>query len=204
MDKGKILCIVRASTEKQETESQKEELVDYCKTLGFTDCDMEFIEVAGASARKQNDKYIQMLEDIKSTILNNSSIKSVAIWHLNRLGRVESKLHEMKEFFITQKIQVYCKNPEFKLFEDNGEESVGGGIAFSVYASMVKYETAEMFAKMKRGKERNKANGIYYGGNIKFGITLDENKHFIINTDEAAIVRKVYDLYSTGKYSIYK
>lgn len=204
MDKGKILCIVRASTEKQETESQKEELVDYCKTLGFTDSDMEFIEVAGASARKLNDKYLQMLEDIKSTILNNPSIKSVAIWHLNRLGRVESKLHEMKEFFVTHKIQVYCKNPEFKLFEDNGEESVGGGIAFSVYASMVKYETEEMFAKMQRGKDRNKANGIYIGGNIKFGFTLDENKHFIINTDEAAIVRKVYDLYSTGKYSIYK
>lgn len=202
--KGKILCIVRASTEKQETESQKKELVDYCKTLGFTDSDMEFIEVAGASARKLNKKYIQMLEDIKSTILNNPSIKSVALWHLNRLGRVESKLHEMKEFFVTNKIQVYCKNPDFTLLDDKGNESAAGGIAFSVYASMVKYETDEMFDKMKRGKDRNKANGIYYGGNIKYGITLDENKHFIINTDEAAIVRKIYDLYSTGKYSIYK
>lgn len=202
--KGKILCIVRASTEKQETESQKKELVDYCKTLGFMDSDMEFIEVAGASARKLNKKYIQMLEDIKSTILNNPSIKSVALWHLNRLGRVESKLHEMKEFFVTNKIQVYCKNPDFTLLDDKGNESAAGGIAFSVYASMVKYETDEMFDKMKRGKDRNKANGIYYGGNIKYGITLDENKHFIINTDEAAIVRKIYDLYSTGKYSIYK
>lgn len=202
--KGKILCIVRASTEKQETESQKEELVDYCKTLGFTDSDMEFIEVAGASARKLNDKYLQMLEDIKSTILNNPSIKSVAIWHLNRLGRVESRLIEMKEFFIAHKIQLYCKNPSFTLLDESGNVNQIYGSFYSMFANTISFETDEMFAKMKRGKARNKAKGIYIGGNIKFGITLDENKHFIINTDEAAIVRKIYDLYSTGKYSIYK
>lgn len=204
MTDKKILCVVRASTEKQETESQKKELVEYCRTKGFTDDEMAFIEVAGASARKLNDKYLQMLEDIKATILASNSIKSVALWALNRLGRVESKLIEMKEFFVNNKIQVYCKNPSFTLLDESGNITTGGSIAFSVYATMVQFETDEMFEKMQRGKARNKANGIYSGGNIKYGITLDENKHFIINTDEAAIVRKIYDLYSTGKYSIYK
>ena len=204
MTDKKILCVVRASTEKQETESQKKELVEYCRTKGFTDDEMAFIEVAGASARKLNDKYLQMLEDIKATILASNSIKSVALWALNRLGRVESKLIEMKEFFVNNKIQVYCKNPSFTLLDDSGNITTGGSIAFSVYATMVQFETDEMFDKMQRGKDRNKSNGIYIGGNIKYGFTLDENKHFIINTDEAAIVRKIYDLYSTGKYSIYK
>lgn len=199
----KILCIIRASTEKQETESQKKELVAYCITKGFAVEEMAFIEVAGASARKLNDKYIQMLEDIKATLLSSPTIKAVALWHLNRLGRVESKLHEMKEFFVTNKIQVYCKNPDFTLLDDEGNESAAGGIAFSVYASMVKYETDEMFAKMKRGRERNKENGIFYGGQIKFGYTLDATKHFIIKEDEAKTVRLIFKLYSTGKYSFY-
>ena len=199
----KILCIIRASTAKQETESQKKELVAYCEAKGFTVEEMAFIEVAGASARKLNNKYIQMLEDIKATLLTSTTINAVALWHLNRLGRVESKLHEMKEFFVTNKIQVYCKNPDFTLLDDNGNESAAGGIAFSVYASMVKYETDEMFAKMKRGKERNKANGIFYGGQIKFGYTLDENKHYIIKEDEAKTIRLMFELYATGKYSFY-
>lgn len=199
-----ILCIIRASTEKQETESQKKELVAYCKAKGFAEEQMAFIEVAGASARKLNKKYIQMLEDIKATILTNPTIKSVALWHLNRLGRVESKLHEMKEFFVTNKIQVYCKNPEFILLNDAGDESAAGGIAFSVYASMVKYETDEMFAKMKRGRERNKEQGIFYGGQIKYGLTLDDTKHFVINPEEASVVRLMYELYASGKYSFYK
>ena len=199
----KILCIIRASTEQQETESQKKELVAYCITKGFAVEEMAFIEVAGASARKLNDKYIQMLEDIKATLLSSPTINAVALWHLNRLGRVESKLHEMKEFFVTNKIQVYCKNPDFTLLDDNGNESAAGGIAFSVYASMVKYETDEMFAKMNRGRERNRANGIFAGGKIKFGYTLDATKHFIINENEAKTIRLIFELYATGKYSFY-
>ena len=199
----KILCIIRASTEQQETESQKKELVAYCITKGFAVEEMAFIEVAGASARKLNDKYIQMLEDIKATLLSSPTINAVALWHLNRLGRVESKLHEMKEFFVTNKIQVYCKNPDFTLLDDKGNESAAGGIAFSVYASMVKYETDEMFAKMNRGRERNRANGIFAGGKIKFGYTLDATKHFVINENEAKTIRLIFELYATGKYSFY-
>ena len=200
----KILCIVRASTEQQETESQKKELVEYCITKGFAVEEMAFIEVAGASARKLNKKYIQMLEDIKATLLTSPTIKAVALWDLNRLGRVESKLHEMKEFFVNNKIQVYCKAPEFTLLKEDGSVSEAGGIVFSVFAAVVKHDTDEMFAKMKRGRERNKANGIFYGGKIKFGYTLDDTKHFIINEEEAKIIRLIFELYATGKYSFYK
>ena len=199
-----ILLIVRASTDQQETESQKKELIDFCKSKGFVEDEMEIIETAGASARKLNKKYIQMLEDIKNTILTSDTIKNVAIWHLNRLGRVESKLHEMKEFLINNKIQLYVKEPSMQLFDENGELSAAGGIAFSVYASMVKFETDEMFAKMKRGKERNREIGKYVGGNLKFGYKLDQNKFIIIDEDEATVVRQLFELYSTGKYSIYK
>lgn len=97
---AKVLCIVRSSTEAQEIETQKKELIEFARTKGYDDDDMVFIEAQGASARSLNKKYIKMLEDIKSTILNNKEIKAVALWALNRLGRVESKLHEMKEFFV--------------------------------------------------------------------------------------------------------
>lgn len=203
MDKT-ILCIIRASTEKQETESQKKELVEYCKAKGFVEDEMAFIEVAGASARKLNKKYIQMLEDIKATLLTTPTIKTVALWALNRLGRVESKLHEMKEFFVAHKIQVYCKTPELVLLDEDGNESVAGGLAFSIFSATVKMETDEMFAKMNRGRARNKANGIFYGGQIKFGYTLDATKHFIINEEEAKIIRLIFELYASGKYSFYK
>ena len=44
---AKVLCIVRSSTEAQEIESQKKELIEFCKTKGFADSDMLFIESQG-------------------------------------------------------------------------------------------------------------------------------------------------------------
>lgn len=200
----KILLIVRASTEKQETESQKNELVQYCEGLGFVKEEMEIIEVAGASAVKLNNKYNQMLENIKATILNNPTIKSVALWHINRLGRVESKLQEMKEFFVQNKIQLYSKENNLSLLNPDGTVNDSANIVFAVYASLIKCETNEMFAKMKRGRMRNKEKGIYNGGKIMYGYKLDATKHFIINEEEAEIVRLIFNEYATGKYSIYK
>ena len=54
----------------------------------------------------------------------------------------------MKEFFVSHKIQVYCKNPDFTLLDDEGNESAAGGLAFSIFSATVKMETDEMFAKV--------------------------------------------------------
>ena len=198
-----ILCIIRASTEQQETESQKKELVDFLIQRGFNESDMLFIEVQGASAAKCNKKYLDFLADIKRAILDNPTIKSAACWHLNRLGRVESKLHEIKDFFVEHKIQLYVKNPAITLLDDNGELNAAAGIAFSVYASMVKFETDEMFAKMKRGRMRNKEQNLFIGGNVKFGYIKTADKHLILNPDEVDVIKLVFELYATGKWSMY-
>ena len=199
---AKVLCIVRSSTEAQEIESQKKELIEFCKTKGFADGDMLFIEAQGASARSLNKKYIKMLEDIKSTILNDSEIKSVAVWALNRLGRVESKLHEMKEFFVKNRIQVYCKDPSFSLLKEDGTEDTAGSMMFSVYAAMVKLDTEEMFAKMQRGKKRNAEIGKCNGSHIQmYGYQLDSNNFVIPLKEEAEAVNMIYDMYISGKYS---
>lgn len=198
----KVLCIVRSSTVAQEIETQKKELIEFARTKGFNDDDMVFIEAQGASARSLNKKYIKMLEDIKSTILNNTEIKAVALWALNRLGRVESKLHELKEFFVNNKIQVYCKEPSFKLLKEDGTEDTAGSMMFSVYAAMVKLDTDEMFTKLKRGKKRNaeigKSNGCVES---RYGYMVDSNNYVVPNPQEAAMVNEIYDLYLSGKYS---
>lgn len=197
---AKILAVIRSSSERQETESQKLEMIQFCNEKGFSNEDIEIIEVAGASARKLNKKYIQMLEDIKSTLLNNN-IKYAAFWHLNRLGRNESKLIEMKDFFKQNQIQVYIKYPSIQLLNDDGSLNEGANISWSVFSVMVEKDTEEMFAKMLRGRRRNSAMGKSNGGEQKFGFTVDENDMVIVDEEEAKIVKLIFNLYSTGKYS---
>jgi len=68
----KILAIIRASTEHQETESQKKEVRDFILSLRgedskplFAEQEIDYIKVEGASARKMNDKYREMIREIK-------------------------------------------------------------------------------------------------------------------------------------------
>lgn len=198
---SKVLCIVRASTEKQEVESQKQELIEFARRNGFENSDMVFIVAQGASARSLNRKYIQMLEEVKSTILHDDKIKTVALWSLNRLGRVESKLHEMKEFFVGHHIQVLCKDPSFRLLKDDGTEDTAGGMMFSVYSAMVKLDTEEMFAKFTRGKKRNVDNGKYNGGKVPFGYKVNDDKYIVIDQENAEIVKRIFTEYASGKWS---
>lgn len=199
----RILGILRVSTEEQEIESQKLELGTFIKSKGFGDDEIEWLEAKGASARSLNNKYLVFLEDIKRIIKTTPSIKTVAMWSLNRLGRVESKLMEMKEFFVDNKIQVYSMTPSLTLFDENGEVSIGMSIAFSVYAAMVRVETDEMFRKFERGRNRNVKEGKYIGGYICYGYKV-ENKHIVIDQEEAKIVKMVFSMYAERKISARK
>lgn len=199
----KILAILRVSTDKQEIESQKLELGTFIKSKGFSEDEIEWLEAKGASARSLNDKYLVFLNDIKTIIKTTPSIKTIAMWSLNRLGRVESKLMEMKEFFVNNKIQVYSMTPSLTLFDENGEVSIGMSIAFSVYAALVAVETDEMFKKCDRGRRQTAKEGRYIGGYINFGYKV-ENKHIVIDQEEANLVRKVFTMYATGNMSAAK
>lgn len=200
----KILCITRVSTTEQDLESQKQELIDFCKSKGFVEDEMEFIEAKGASARKENDEYKQFLADIKNIILTTPSIRTVALWHLNRLGRVKKCLTDMENFFVNNKVQMYVKNGfDMPLLNAEGKETTGASIAFSVYSAMVEVETEEMFAKVSRGRRAKIEQGIWAGGQIKIGYKLNESRRYILDEDESALVRLIFELYATAKYSIY-
>lgn len=200
----KILGVVRASTDHQEIISQKQELATYIISNGFNEAEIEWLEVQGASARKANKEYLDLLQSIKDHIMLSDTIKSVAFWHLNRLGRIDTYLIDMKNWFIENKIQVYVKNPSLTLLDPDGKVNAGAEIAWGVYATMVKQETQEMFAKIARGKNRNKENGIYNGGTVLFGCKVDPiTKKVIPNNEEIEVLHILFTEYSKNKLSTY-
>ena len=198
----KILSVLRASTVQQDLESQKEDMLKFCKEKGFDE--IVWIETKGASARKANKQYLQMLEDIKNTIINND-IKYVAFWHLNRLGRIESYIQQMKEWFIQNKIQVYIKNPSLQLLNEDGTLNSGTNIAFSIFAAMVSYDTEELMEKTKRTRWTNAKKNKFQGGkDVKTGYVLNDDRYIIVDTDDYGykLVQLIFNEYATGKYSM--
>lgn len=196
----KILCVIRVSTEAQEMESQHNDMANWLAGMGYKSEEIEWLESAGASARSLNAKYLQLLEDIKR-ITTTTNIKAVAIWHINRLGRVESKLMEMKEFFVKNKVQLYIKESNVQLLNDNGNLTTGGSLVFSLFAAMVAEDTKEMMSKFARGKAERRKQNMWEGAELPLGYTLTEDKHIIVDEEAANVVREVFNLYASGDWS---
>lgn len=197
----KILAVVRASSVQQEIESQRVEMENFCIEKGFTE--IEWISVKGASARQANDEYLLMLENIKTTIMEKQ-IKFVAFWSLDRLGRKETYLMAMKDWFVANKVQVFVKNPSLTLLNQNWELNAGDSIAWSTFASIVAYESDELMKKMQRTKKLNaKKNKFNGGADVKVGYVKDSEGYVVVDEEDAGykLVQLIFNEYATGNYS---
>lgn len=197
----KVILFVRCSTDNQDVRSQIADLQAFAKQLGFTNTS-EYHVIGGcaASAVKINDLYLSFINELKNMILENKC-KCVLVFALNRLFRNELIGAELKEFFISTKTQLYVREPSLKLLDDNGNIDVGMSIAFSIFSTMASLEAKEIAEKTKRGREYAKSQGKYYGGNLAFGYTSDKDKNIILDVEKAKIVKEIFTMYSSGKYS---
>lgn len=200
---SKVLVLVRVSTEAQETEGQRTELVDFVRSNGYKDEDMIILESAGASAIKLNDKYLDIVDTIEHYV-KSGEVNCVAVWHINRLGRDDRVLTNLKHLFITYKCQFMCKNPTLFLLNPDGSVNSGTELAYSLFSTLVKQDMAEKVEKFKRTKHRYALEGRYCGGTAKRWGYKIENTYFVIDEECAEIIRLIFDLYSTGNYSSYK
>lgn len=200
--KGKVLIMVRTSTEAQSTEDQKKEMYEFCRSEGYSD--IVCVERQGASAAKVDDDYREMIDEVKRRIEEDPDIKCYAVWHLNRAFRTEEVYIELKSFFVKHGVQVICKNPYLKLLTPDGKIDPGMELAMGLLAILAKQDNEERKAKFSRAKKSMAKRGQYIGGHtIPYGYSIDENGFFIEKPEESSVVKQVFELYSTGNYSTY-
>ena len=198
----KAIVLLRVSTDRQEIETQRKDLVELTRHDGYKESDLIFIEGVGASAIKLNSIYLEEIATLYRTIENDTSINAVYAWEISRIGRNESKLFEIKNFLIQHKIQLVIKNPSLRLLNNDGSVNNGIELAFSLFATMSKQEMEVRMERFARGKARNKAEGKYIGGRIKLGYRLTKDKHFEINPDTVELVRTMFTKYANNETSV--
>lgn len=201
MNKRKILVFLRVSTETQELVNQRNEMVDFVKSMGYNEGDCVFVEGVGASAIKINDEYVEMYNTTKEYI-NRGEICAVAVWAVNRLARDEEWFVKFKKMFIENKVNFYVKNPTLVLLNPDGSVNAGAELALSLFSTMAKQEMLERKEKFSRTKRAYAKQGKFPGGRtLKFGYKVDENRFFVEDENDGEIVKLSFQLYSTGEYS---
>lgn len=201
----KVIALIRTSTIQQEIDSQREEVLSLILSDGYSMDEIEVVGEKGASAIKMDEAYLKNINRVYE-LIEQQPIKAVYAWAIDRIGRNRTMLNDFRETLIGKHIQLIIKNPELRLLNPDGSENGGIGLAFSLFAEMAVQEMQQKKARFARAKKRNSELGKANGGsrNIPFGYMKDANGYFIINEEEAEVVRLMFELHNSGKYSLNK
>ena len=201
----KVIALIRTSTIQQEIDSQREEVISLILSDGYSIDEIEVVGEKGASAIKMDEAYLKNMNRVYG-LIEKEPIEAVYAWAIDRIGRNRTMLNSFRETLINKKIQLIIKNPELRLLNPDGSENGGIGLAFSLFAEMAVQEMAQKKARFMRAKKRNSEAGKANGGarNIPFGYKKDANGYFVIDEDEAAVVKLMFELHNSGKYSLNK
>lgn len=184
---------VRTSTNHQEVESSKEELISFAAEYGYTD--YIIIGTKGASAIKADEKYRKEFDELYQQ-LYTGEYNCVFAWELSRIGRIEEYVIGLKNYLIKNKIQLRIKKPSLYLLEDDGSVNSGMELAISLLLTLAKQEMTIKGERMLRGKRYAQRDGKFSGAPcLRYGYTMDENGYIIEDPITGKYVREMFDMY---------
>jgi DNA invertase Pin-like site-specific DNA recombinase len=199
MSKKHAVLVVRVSTLDQDYKSQITDLENYAKTKGFTD--FHIIETKESGLADLNKKV--GTSKLFSFILENPKYNVVFVTEISRLGRRQSVLHQVKEWLVKNRVQLYVKDIGYTLFDENNKVSIAGDMMFSLYGLFAETEINQKKDRFSRAKKSLMEQGLSISGRTLFGykrISLVELNRttLIIDEENAEIVRTIFNWYLNG------
>lgn len=191
----KIAIYARVSSETQAKEgtinSQIEALRDYAKVHSL-DIAFECLD-DGYSGTTLARPGLDQLRDLVQT----GSIKGVLILAPDRLSRKQSSLLILLEEFKKRNVQLIFTNQNFS---DSPEDN----LMLQIQGAVAEYERTKIIDRMRRGTIHALKKGQIIMGNAPLGYryipkSKTEIGHLELNSDEAKIVKYIFDLYVNKK-----
>lgn len=181
---------LRVSTQEQDYQRQKDELVEYLTRNSYTVNYVFEEKISGASKNRP--------EFDKMCLLDKEQIDVVAVWELSRLSRSMSGLIKTIEDFSSKGISVISLKERFESLDQNGNMTASTLMMLSVSSAMVQIERTNIKERMTSGRKHKILSGEKtYTSKAKFGYDLNNGK-LSINESEAEIVKNIYNDYLNG------
>jgi len=190
----KYYLYTRKSTDEEDRqvlslESQLNELHEYAKREGLEIAD-EFIE-AKTAKKPGRTIFNLMIKQIES-----NGVSGILAWHPDRLARNSMDGGKIIYLVDTGKL-VDLQFPTY-----NFENTAQGKFMLSIAFRQSKYYIDNLSENVKRGF-RQKIRRGEYPGFAPLGYINDTKNHSIaIDPDKAPFIKKIFDLYATGDYSL--
>ncbi|MFC2067997.1 recombinase family protein [Chloroflexota bacterium] len=193
----KVAVHARVSTQEQAAEGtsleyQQEQLEKYCESQGW-EIFQPYVD-AGYTGKDDNRPGLKhLLTDAKFGLFNK-----VVVHRMDRLARNLRLLLEIED-----KLKGY--GISFHSVKDILDTSTASGRHFLQMLGIIsEWERETIIERTKAGRLQRYREGCWAGGRNPYGYSYDgETKKLVINKVEAAVVHRIFQLYSTGKSMAY-
>ena len=184
----RIAAYCRVSTGKEDQldslEHQKEFFIEYAKKNGHTLVQVYADEGISGMSLKHRAEFNRLMKDAELHLFDMLVVKDISRFARNTVDFLQS-IRTLKKFGINT------------LFLTANMESLGESeFVLTVFSALAQEESVNLSKRVKFGKQINTKMGRV--PHKIFGYDRVDNFHLRINDNEAAIVRKIFELYLYG------
>ena len=145
--------------------------------------------LSGATANKRED-FQRMIEDAKQGSFDLIITKEITRFARNTL---DSILYTRE--LLEHGVGVFFQNDNINTFDEDSE------LRLTIMSGIAQDELRKLSSRVKFGHQQAIKNGVVLGNSRIFGYRKDKGR-LVIDEEEAEMVRLLFDLYSSGNYSM--
>lgn len=145
--------------------------------------------ISGATAKKR-DEFQRMVRDAKDGLFDLVMTKEIARFSRNTLDSIKYTRE-----LLSAGVGVIFENDGINTFDEDAE------LRLTIMSSIAQDELHKLSSRVKFGHKQAIKNGVVLGNSRIFGYVKD-NGRLVIDEEEAEMVRLLFEMYATGKYSM--
>lgn len=183
MIKAVIYSRVSSEGNRQDTERQTNELIEYANKMGYELVGVYEEKVSGFKKNEDRPIFSKMLEEIEK-----ETIDKVLVWELSRIGRSVIQSLQNIQLLTDKKVSIYIKNFNLETLNDDKTPN-----SLSMFMVQILFSVANMEAQLTKSRMiSGYRNHIKNGGKVgrKTGSFETEKETLQKHTDVVKLLKK--------------
>lgn len=191
----RVTFYARVSSEKDEQLNSLDNQISYYRNFIKKNANWEFVEgyidegLSGMSTKKR-ENFHNMVNDAKAGLFDLIITKEITRFARNTLDSIQYTRE-----LLNSGVGVFFQNDNINTLDEDSE------LRLTIMSGIAQDELRKLSSRIKFGHQEAIKKNVVLGNSRIFGYRKD-NKRLVIDEKEAEMVRELFTLYATDKYSM--
>lgn len=191
----RVTYYARVSSETDEQLNSLDNQVSYYEEFIKRNAKWSFVAgyvdegISGIST-KHRENFNRMIDDAADDNFDLVITKEISRFARNTLDSIQYTRQ-----LLSCGVGVFFQNDNINTFDEDSE------LRLSIMSSIAQDELRKLSSRVKFGQQQAIKNGVVIGNSRIFGYRK-KDKRLVIDEEQAVMVRELFELYATGKYSM--